>query len=70
MAVLDQVVHALLATGIPREPACLAELLEPGLATGDDLVHVGLMAGVPQDGVEGRLEHAVERQGQFDCAEI
>ena len=51
MAVLDVVVAALFAARIPGEPAGLTELGESVTATGDDLVHVRLVAGVPEDGV-------------------
>ena len=70
VGVLHVVVPALLPARVARQPAGLAELLEAGLATGDDLVDVGLVAGVPQDGVVGRLEDAVQRQGQLDRAEV
>ena len=39
-------------------------------ASGDQLVGVGLVARVPQDDVAGRVEHAVQGQGQLDGAEI
>ena len=61
---------ALLAVRVARQPAGLAQVLEPGLAAGDDLVHVGLVAGVPQDRVGGRVEHAVQRERQLDHAEV
>jgi hypothetical protein len=70
VAVLDQVVLALLAARVPREAVRLAQLLEPALAAGDDLVHVGLVAGVPEDRVERRLEDAVEGERQLDGAEV
>ena len=53
MAVLDVVVHRLLAARIARQTPGLAQLLELGLPAGDDLVHVRLMAGVPENGVGG-----------------
>ena len=61
---------ALLAVRVARQAAGLAQLLEPGLAAGDDLVHVGLVAGVPQDGVGGRVEHPVQGERQLDRAEV
>ena len=70
VTVLDVVVPALLAVRVARQAARLAQVLEPGLAAGDDLVHVRLVAGVPQDGVGGRLEHAVQGQRQLDRAEV
>ena len=70
MAVLDEVVAALLAARVAGQPAGLAQLGEAGLAAGDDLVHVGLVAGVPQDGVGRRLEHPVQGERQLDGAEV
>ena len=70
VGVLHVVVAALLPARVAGEPAGLAQLREAGLAPGDDLVDVGLVAGVPQDGVEGRLEHPVERERQLDRAEV
>ena len=70
VAVLDVVVFRFLAAGIAGQPALLAQLLELLLAAGDDLVDVGLVAGVPEDRVGRRLEHPVHREGEFDGAEI
>ena len=39
-------------------------------STGDQLVDVGLVAGVPQDDVVGRVEHPVQRQRELDGAEV
>ena len=49
VAVLDVVVFRFLATGISGQPTLLSQLLELLLAAGDDLVDVGLVAGVPED---------------------
>ncbi len=38
--------------------------------TRDDLVDVRLMTGVPQDRIGRRVEDPVERQRQFDRAEV
>ena len=70
MTVLDVVVRAFFAVRVARQPAGLAQLFEPVLATGDDLVHVRLVAGVPQNRVGGRVEHSVQRQRQLDGAEV
>ena len=70
VAVLDVVVGALLATRVARQPAGLAQLVEPVAAAGDDLVDVGLVAGVPQDRVGRRFEHPVQRERQLDGAEV
>ena len=70
MAVLDEVVPALLAARVARHAARLAQLRELLAAAGEDLVHVRLVAGVPEDRVGRRLEHAVQRQRQLDRAEV
>ena len=70
VAVLDDVVGALLAVGVPAEAARLAQRFELLLAAGDDLVHIGLVARVPQDAVLRRVEHPVEGHRQLDDAEV
>ena len=70
VAVLDPVVLGLGPVGVARHPARLLERLEAEAAPGQQLVHVGLVAGVPQEDVAGRLEDAVQGQGQFDGAEV
>ena len=70
MAVLDVVVAALLARRVAAEAAALAQLAEPAPPSGDELVDVGLVAGVPEDGVDGGVEHAVQGQRQLDGAEV
>ena len=51
VAVLDVVVLGFLAARIAGQPALLTQLLELLLAARDDLVDVGLVAGVPEDRV-------------------
>ena len=51
VAVLDEVVRALLAAEVAGQAARLAQLIELVLPAGDDLVHVALVPGVPQDRV-------------------
>jgi hypothetical protein len=70
VTVLDEVVRAFFAAEIPRQAARLTELIELVLPSGDDLVDVALMAGVPQDRVGRRFEDAMKRERQLDCAEI
>jgi hypothetical protein len=52
-------------TGPP--PAAAVEGVPP---TGEHLVHVGLVAGVPHDQVVGRVEDAVQGDGELDDAEV
>ena len=49
--VLDEIVPALLPRRVSAQPTRLAQTGEPALAAGDQLVHVRLMAGVPQQRV-------------------
>ena len=70
MAVLDVVVAALLARRVAGQAAGLAQLGEALAPPGDELVDVGLVAGVPQDGVGRRLEDAVQGERQLDGAEV
>ena len=70
VAVLDPVVHRFGPVGVPRQAARLAQGGEGVSPSGDDLVHIGLVAGVPQDDVARRVEHPVDGQGQLHGAEI
>ena len=70
VAVLDLVVDRLLAARVAGQPARLAKLLELGLAAGDDLVDVGLVAGVPHDRVGRRVEDPVQGEREFDGTEV
>ena len=70
VAVLNPVVLGLGPVGVARHPARLLQGLEAVAATGQQLVHVGLVAGVPQDDVTGRVEDPVQGQRQLDGAEI
>src|SRR6185369_15998555 len=55
---------------VAGQAAALAQLVERARATRQQLVHIGLMTGVPQDAVKGRVEYAVNRQREFDRAQI
>ena len=70
VGVLDPVVLGLVAAGVARHAAGLAELVEALPPPGDDLVDVGLVAGVPQEDVAGRVEHPVQGEGELDDAEV
>ena len=52
-----------------RDPAELAEGVEPLASAGEHLVDVGLMPGIPHELVARRIEDAVERDCQLDRAE-
>jgi hypothetical protein len=70
VAVLDDVVLGLGAGRVAGQAAALLEPLEAGGPPCDDLVDVGLVPGVPQDGVGGRVEDPVQREGELDDAEV
>ena len=70
VAVLDPVVLGLGPVGISGHAARLLQRLEAVAAAGEQLVHVGLVAGVPQDDVAGRVEDTVQRQCELDRPEV
>ncbi len=70
VAVLHPVVLGLGAVRVARQAAGLAQLGEGLPPPGDELVDVGLVAGVPQQDVAGRVEHPVQGQGQLDHAQV
>ena len=65
----EAVVFALGALGETREPAALTQRPDAVAPPGQDLVRIGLMADVPDQPVVRRVEHVVQRDGQFDDAE-
>ena len=69
MRAFDDVVHGFGAFGVAGQSALLAQRGEV-LAAGDQLVHVGLVAGVEDHGVARGVEDAVDAQRQFDDAEV
>ncbi len=61
------------AFGTARKPGNAAGLAQPGhrrATAGEDLVHVALMADIPDDAIRRRVEHIVQGQGQFHRAQI
>ncbi len=56
MAVLDEVVWRLLPARVPGEAAGVAEPVEVAHSAGEQLVHIGLMADVPDEPVAWRVE--------------
>ena len=70
VAVLDPVVVGLGPRRVARQTRRAGGGWRTFSAAGDQLVHVGLMPGVPQDDVVGRVEDPVQRQGELDVAEV
>ena len=68
--VLHPVVLGLGLARVPGKPVGLPEPFELRGPSGEHLVHVRLMPGVPHDPVTRRLEDAMERHRQLDHAEV
>jgi len=66
----EGVVLGLTAFRKARNAALLAQLGHAGAASRQDLVRIGLMAHVPHDAVMRRVEHLVQRQREFDGAQV
>ena len=65
----NAVVFAFGALGEAGQAAALAQRADPVAPAGQDLVRIGLMADIPDQPVARRVEHVVQRDGQFDDAE-
>ena len=70
MAVLDPVVLGLGSRRIARQAPRLSQLREALCSSGDELVRVALVPGVPEDDVVGGVEHAVDGECEFDHPEV
>ena len=70
VGVLDDVVLGLGLARVAADAALLAQRVEVGGAAGEQLVDVGLVAGVEDDPVARGVEDPVDRQGQLDDAEV
>src|SRR6202011_3703861 len=70
VAILHQVVLTLGAVGVSGEAAGLPQGGKCLAAARQQLVNVGLVAGVPDDGVLGAVEYAVKRQRQLHHAQV
>src|SRR5450759_1225908 len=66
---VEDVVRRLAPAREAPDPAELAERPEPRVPAGQQLVRIGLVAGVPDDPVAGRLEDPVQRQRDLNDAE-
>ena len=70
MARSHDVVLGLLDRAERRQPAVLADRVETVAPAGQHLVRIGLVADVPEDLVAGRVEQAVQRDGQLAGAQV
>mgnify|MGYP003341586177 CR=1 FL=1 len=48
----------------------LAQGMHPLAPSGQDFVRIGLMAHIPHDAVVRRVEHIVQRHGEFNRTEV
>ena len=69
MRVLDDIVVRLGSARVAGETASGAQAAEV-LAAGEELVHIADVAGVEDEGVSRAVEDAMQRDRQFDDAEI
>ena len=68
--VLHHVVLGLGPARVAGDTAAMLELREAGLAAGQQLVHVRLVAGIEQDPVDRRVEDPVQGDGEFNDAQV
>src|SRR5439155_26360620 len=68
--VIDDDVVTFALVRVAGQAAAAAQQVEAVLPAGDDLVDVRLVAGVEQDPVLGRVEDAVQGEGQLDDAQV
>ena len=65
-----RIVRRFAAHGEAGEAAALANGGKAVASSGQYLMHVGLVADVPNEPVGGKIEHAVQRQRQLDDAQV
>src|SRR3546814_4315683 len=65
----ERVIFALAALGEARQPAAGPQGANAIPAPGDDLVRIALVPDVPHQLVARRVEHIMDRGGQFDHAQ-
>jgi hypothetical protein len=70
VAGFDPVVIALGARRVARKAVLLAKCVELVAATGQHLVHVGLMTGVEEDRIMGRVEDPVQCERELHDTEV
>ncbi len=66
----EQVVGAFLGIGVTHQSAFLADRAEVPEATGEQLVRIDLVAGVPDQAVFGEVEDQVQGDGQLHHAQV
>src|SRR5690606_40844119 len=58
------------ALGEATDATVLAQAAHALAPAGEDLVGIALVADVPDETVAGRVEHVVERDGEFDRSQV
>jgi hypothetical protein len=66
----ERVVFAFGAAREAGHAAVLAQVRHAVTAAGQDLVRIGLVPDIPHDPVVRRVEHVVQRDREFDGAEV
>ena len=64
----ERVIFAFATLGETRESAACPQRADPFAAAGEDLVGITLVADIPDQAVVRRVEHIMDRGGQFDNA--
>jgi hypothetical protein len=65
----ERIIFALAPLGEARQPAAGAQRADAVAPPGQDLVRIALVADIPDQPVFGRVEHIMDRRGQFDHAQ-
>ena len=62
----ERIIFAFAAPGEPAQPAALPQRAHLPAPPGQNLVRIGLMPDIPDQPIMRRIEHMVQRHGQFD----
>ena len=63
------IIRAFLLLGESGQAVFLTQGIKPGIAPGDDLMCIGLMAHIPDNLILGTVKYTVQCQGQFHSAQ-
>src|SRR5687768_3164475 len=69
MAGAERIVFAFAALQEPGETGLLSQRFHPRVASGEELVRISLVTDIPDQLVAWRVEHRVQRDGEFDHPE-
>ncbi|CAB4773605.1 unannotated protein [freshwater metagenome] len=68
--ILYDVMRALGTTWVPRDTSTLAQEVETIRPTGQDFMNIRLVTGIKEDGVFGRVKNPMDRDRQFNHAQV